>query len=280
MGEDIDRLLKWEVDPAFRRRAKLIAETVGKETKRGRIKILEVGCGRGFYENLLTTLYPIIEITGIDTNKNYVELAKEQNKNKGAKFLTADGMSIPFPDRIFDVVIATEVLEHVENDLGLLQEIKRVIKRNGLFILSVPVKNYPIMWDPLNWLLEKLTGRHVSKDIWWLAGIWADHVRLYNEDELTHKLSIAGWKIEKVDRCTKYCAPAAHFLLYGIGKNIVEQGLLKELNRFNFSQNKSGVLKWVVKYFAWWDRKNKTEAVGKNDSFVNLVVTARNMIKK
>ncbi len=58
------------------------------------------------------------------------------------------GDALPFPDGSFDAVLAFEVLEHVEDDTGLLDEIARVSRPGGVLILSTPV--HASMWSPLD----------------------------------------------------------------------------------------------------------------------------------
>ena len=91
----------------------------------------------------------------------------------------ADARSLPFASGEFDAIVCSEVLEHIVEDGAVLMELNRVLRDGGLLLISVPNRQYPFMWDPLNWMLERVFGTHVPSHIWWLAGIWADHVRLY-----------------------------------------------------------------------------------------------------
>jgi SAM-dependent methyltransferase len=58
------------------------------------------------------------------------------------------GETLPFPDGSFDAVLAFEVVEHVEDDTGLLGEIARVSRPGGVLILSTPI--HVAMWSPLD----------------------------------------------------------------------------------------------------------------------------------
>ncbi len=149
------------------------------------------------------------------------------------RLIKADATNLPFSDKTFDRVIASEILEHIPNDQKAISEIYRVLKPGSIAMITVPNKNYPFFWDPLNWLLERIYSWHVPSNIWWLAGIWADHERLYDENGLKNKLEKVGFKIEKVWYSTHFCFPFSHFLLYGIGKNLVEKGLAQNFSRFS-----------------------------------------------
>lgn len=275
-SSSVENVVEWEMDPAFKRRAKIIGNVVEQMLdKTGRGKVVEIGCGRGFYEHLVATAYPKATIVGVDTNQEYLEKARQVVKSIRVKFIEAEGEKLPFKDNEFDGGICSEVLEHVEDDLIVLREIRRIIKPGGIGVFSVPVKNYPLAWDPINWSLEKTLGVHVPAHIWWLAGIWADHERLYSEEELVEKMRLSGWKVEKVWRCTKWSMPFAHFFIYGIGKNLVEKGFLRQVNRFNFEKTGTPLARLIRSITDIWDTRNDQEKIRKDDEFVNLVIQVR-----
>lgn len=238
----VEQVLDFEPDPSFARRARIIFEDLDLK---GKEKVLEVGCGRGFYLKTLKSVWPGLEVTGVDLNQKYLEKAKEFIGELRVDLRLADATRLPFEDKTFDRIIASEVLEHIPDDQKAISEMYRVLKPGGIVMVTVPNKNYPFFWDPANWVLERLFNRHLPSNIWWLSGIWADHERLYIEDELITKLKKAGFKIEKNWRATRFCFPFSHFLLYGIGKNLVEKGLLPEMNRFSV-KNSGSILKEIM----------------------------------
>lgn len=262
--------LKRESDPAFLRRAKIILdnlEILGNE------RVLDLGCGRGFYLRFLSSRWPGLKLYGVDLNQKYLKIAKKSLKNNHVHLVKADATKLSLSDNFFDRIIASEILEHIKDDQKALSEIYRVLKPGGITLITVPNKNYPFLWDPLNWLLERIFHTHVPANIWWLAGIWADHIRLYDKRELISKLKKAGFKIEETWEATHYCLPFAHFLLYGIGKNLVERGFLRSFNRFIDQPRQSS----LNKVFLWPMRKidelNKRNVNLK--SSVNLIVRVR-----
>ena len=68
----VNEILKYESDPGFARRARII---FGNLDLSGGEKILEVGCGRGFYLKTLTDVLPSLSITGVDLNEKYLQEA-------------------------------------------------------------------------------------------------------------------------------------------------------------------------------------------------------------
>jgi len=236
LPEKLKILLKNEIDPAFAKRAEYIFNKISDKKPK---KILDVGCGRGFYVFGCSLFNFIKEIHGLDNNDEYLKIAKRNCVDKRIKLRKGNAYSLPYPDKYFDFIICSEVLEHLKNDNKGLQELHRVLKPKGTLIITVPNKNFPFLWDPLNWLLMKVFKTHINKDIWWLAGIWADHERLYDEKDIINKVNENGFKILDSQRIINFCWPFSHFLLYGIGKNLVERLKFNSFNRFNFNGKKT-----------------------------------------
>lgn len=229
----IKHVVSQEVDPAFAQRAEYILNKVRTEKPK---RILDAGCGRGFYVKVLSLMKEPIEIVGIDIKEEYLEKARKNTANdKRVKILNASIYELPFKDGYFDCVISSEVLEHLDDDEMAVKEIHRVLKKKGIFLSSVPHKNFPFFWDPLNWLLMHIFRTHVNKNIWWLAGIWADHERLYTKDDY-RKVLKNTFETVYIKDILHWCWPCSHLLLYGIGKNMVERFGSKEFNRFNFAK--------------------------------------------
>jgi len=288
--KNIKKILENEPDPAFVRRARIIFENLDLA---GKEKVLEIGCGRGFYLKTLKTIWPKLQVTGVDISQKYLDIAKGYLGDLNIRVVRGDATKLSFADNSFDRIIATEILEHIPDDQKAISEMYRVLKPGGIVMVTVPNKNYPFLWDPLNWILERVFNWHIPSHVWWLAGIWADHQRLYNEGELRDKMSSfakatvdkekpafappnrrasagkEGFKVEKVWRATHCCFPFSHFLFYGIGKNMVEKGVLKSFNRFK--ENKE--LPLLSKIVLWPIRK--VDFFNKNDngekSSVNLI---------
>lgn len=238
----IDALLDREIDPAFAARAGLILRHLQPA---GEGKILDVGCGRGFYLKAIGALYPHAGVLGVDYSADYLAAAKAQTHDTAVGCARADACALPFAAGEFAAVVCSEVLEHIVDDAAALVEFHRVLSDGGLLLLSVPHQRYPLLWDPLNWILERAFGTHVPAHIWWLAGIWADHVRLYAAAEIARTVQAAGFELVEMWFTTPRCLPFAHFLLYGIGKNIVEKGLCSSCDRFGQEQGNSVWFSWA-----------------------------------
>lgn len=257
-------LLDNEIDPAYSRRAEFIFRTIEKERPK---KILDIGCGRGFYVHALTFYNFEKEIWGVDNNQGYLSEAKESIQDERVHLLRGTVYSVPFADNYFDAIICSEVLEHLKNDRRALLEIYRVLKKGGSLIVTVPSKDFPLLWDPLNWILMRFFNTHINKNIWFLAGIWADHERLYEVATLTSMIKTAGFSILVSEKIVSFCWPFSHFLLYGIGKNIIEKLNMKNFSRFEYE--KSDIKSFLAKVFSF-PTKFKI-----GDSAVDIILLAK-----
>lgn len=94
-------------------------------------KLLDSGCGSMPYKKIILSNSAVTEYIGLD-----IESALNYENTK-ADFLW-DGSIMPFEDASFDVVISTEVLEHVPDPDAYLMEVKRVLKPGGMFFFTVP----------------------------------------------------------------------------------------------------------------------------------------------
>lgn len=225
----IETILKNEIDPGFAKRARAIFTVVEALQPK---KVLDAGCGRGFYVQGLTFFPFVKEIHGIDLNVQYLLRARKNIKDNRVKVRQGSLYQLPFANNTFDLVICSEVLEHLDRDDQAVREIYRVLKPGGSAVFSVPHANYPLLWDPINWILERVFNTHISKDIWWLAGIWADHVRLYTPEQFRQTVTDGKLRIVKQHSFVHWSWPFSHFLLYGIGKNLVERFGAVSFDRF------------------------------------------------
>jgi ubiquinone/menaquinone biosynthesis C-methylase UbiE len=152
--------------------------------------VLEVGCGEGFVLDYLVKRNPMLTLSGIDQNPAAVRMAS-QITARGITYACADGQHIPYPDSAFEMVIISEVLEHVHTDpTEILREAMRVSRR--YLLITVPREPYfqaitdcllafRTINDPehinfwtkpqlQNWLRQHLTILHyTTRDLYQLA---------------------------------------------------------------------------------------------------------------
>ena len=107
----------------------------------GRIRILDVGCGKGeLLARLRSKLGPLgysdIRLCGVDISEPALREAQAQGIE--VKKADIDGNPLPFGDEAFDVVLCYHVIEHVLYTDELFLECRRVLKPGGTFIVETP----------------------------------------------------------------------------------------------------------------------------------------------
>ena len=106
----------------------------------------DIGCGGGHY--LLDLLVPVAaQITGIDIFPDNLRIAerrvRERNLNGRVRIVNAGAESIPLEDDSVDLVLCTEVLEHLPDAGQAVREIRRILRSGGRAILSIPIPPDP-----------------------------------------------------------------------------------------------------------------------------------------
>jgi SAM-dependent methyltransferase len=158
-------------------------------------RVLDVGSGFGrhVYEcarrgaHVMALDYAADEVVGTrDTLAAMVD-AGEITADKLIGVLRGDATRLPFPDATFDVVITSEVLEHIQDDVAAITEMVRVLVPGGRFAATVPA------WLPetINWKLSD--DYHAPKSI-------GGHVRIYGRTEMRAKLRTAGLDVDGYHR--------------------------------------------------------------------------------
>ena len=99
--------------------------------------VLDIGCGNGFLAFDVASQVEDVELTGIDMNETNILFAKSSYHHPGLRFYLGNALT-DLPGKTFDVVILSNVLEHIEKRVEFLKDIKRIISPNRL-LLRVPL---------------------------------------------------------------------------------------------------------------------------------------------
>ena len=95
-------------------------------------KVLDLCCGSGDLTSIIKKKYPTIDVFGVDFSSKMIEIAKR--KNSLIEFREADATNLPFNDNQFDIVTVAFGLRNIKEYNVALNEIKRVLKKGGLFL--------------------------------------------------------------------------------------------------------------------------------------------------
>lgn len=150
-------------------------------------RVLNAGAGTGSFS--LRLAENGFDVTSVDASSAAVEVLRRRVPGEVAQ---ADVTTLPFADAAFDAAVLGEVLEHVEDDRGALEEVARVLRPGGVLAVSVPAD--PKRFGP--------------------SDRWAGHVRRYSRQELLSACEAGGFTVE---RCRAWGFPFAalyHRYLY------------------------------------------------------------------
>ena len=156
----------------FRGRRMLFAAELGGLKIGRNAGVLDIGTGTGSNLRMLRE-EGYRNVTGIDLNP----LAVRYCLAKGfTSVLSGDATSLPFAEGQFDIVLATDTIEHIDDDRKALQEIYRVLVPGGYAMIVVPA----------------------FASLWGLQDIVAHHKRRYRTGDLTEKIRSSGFEIQQV----------------------------------------------------------------------------------
>jgi SAM-dependent methyltransferase len=158
-------------------------------------RLLNAGCGTGEFNHYLRHRFE--SSVGIDINAGDIATADGLNRDPNILFEVANLTSLPFEAGSFDAAICVDVLEHVGDAPGAVAELRRVLEPGGQLVVTVPHRNYPFFYDPVNFVAERTVGRHFPIGIWGFG-----HTRLFGEDQLRDLVRGSGFEIESTEYLT------------------------------------------------------------------------------
>jgi len=144
--------------------------------------ILDVGCGKGIITKQIKKVFPNIQIDAIDISEKAIELAKKDFS--GINFFVADGMKLDNWEQRYDIIILNNLYEHIENPTGMLKNLKKILKKEGVFIISTPNRYF------IRNVLRKLFGLNIV--------IPTHHITEYSIGQIYDHHLYAGLSIKQI----------------------------------------------------------------------------------
>lgn len=126
--------------PEFHKHSLIYAEhltryLVAKELIKDKV-VLDIASGSGYGTKLLSE--GAKKVYGVDVNEKAVAYSRQNYNSKNIEYLVGNGERIPLEDSSVDVVVTFETIEHIENYGLFIKEVKRVLKDDGIAVVSTP----------------------------------------------------------------------------------------------------------------------------------------------
>jgi ubiquinone/menaquinone biosynthesis C-methylase UbiE len=181
------RLLRWYV---ARRILRLVQEG----------QAVDIGCGPGHLVFKLAQMAPSLKLTGIDLSEEVLAQAEafahQNNLDNLVNFKKGSAQAIPFPDNSLDLVISTLSLHHWGEPVSVLNEVSRVLRPGGSFLIFDLRRDMSALFYILLWIATKFIVpqalRHVNEPM-------ASRNAAYSVQEarqLATSANLTGWRID------------------------------------------------------------------------------------
>lgn len=154
----------------FRSRNRLLVDLARRWMPEAK-NVMEIGCGTGYVLAGLRQALPHANFFGSEASTAGLEYAARR-LGPDVSLFQMDAHAIPFSDE-FELIAACDVLEHLDDDVKTLREIRRALKPGGGALLTVP--QHPALWSE--------------------ADVFACHKRRYRRDELAAKCRQVGLEV-------------------------------------------------------------------------------------
>jgi len=193
-------------------------------------RVLEVGCGLGYFLRYLENELPVI---GMDFSMAAIQIAKQFLR---IPLLQGSAESLPFGEPPFSMIIALDLIEHLPHPEMFLAEARRVLKNDGIIILSTP--NPASFGAKVKGRKPDLAGRPYDERIWeWHA--WRDdsHINIRPISEWRSLLRANGFRIFQDGTDTLWDVPYFKGIPY-----FLQKALFISLH---------WILTWAFGFFPW-----------------------------
>ena len=201
-----------------------IIDAIRRTAKKSNLGALEVGPGSGIYLRELAKYYE--QVTASDIEDLYLEHAKIlTSQHRNLAFLVDDISRSTLPDRSFDLILCSEVIEHIADSSAAIKEMHRLLKPGGTLILSTPQKNSLLEMTAKIALLPGIIN--LVKLVYQESIMETGHINLLTESEVLAQLGQAGFQIKQIYKSGLYFPLVAEFM--GVAGLKLEKWLEKKL---------------------------------------------------
>ena len=201
----------------------VLGEVLG--SKLAQSDVLNLGCSTGIIDAHMAAF--VRSIVGADIDEPAIRAAQARGLPDNVRFMVADAMDLAVPDESFNIVICSQVYEHVPDADRLMAEIRRVLRPGGLCYFaatnrwSLIEQHYKLPF--LSWLPQPMANQYVR-----LLGrsdaYYEKHLGVSGLRRLAQGLLIDDWTGRILDQPERY---GAGYLFPGPASRAIARGLLR-----------------------------------------------------
>lgn len=224
--------------------------------------ILEVGSGVGAQTQILLERFPQLKISCVDASVEQVDRAKKTLKDKIAHgkvdIQVGDAMDLPFDDDQFDGAFVCWLLEHLQNPVDVLKEIKRVLKANGTIYCNEVFNStfycHPYSPSTLKYWFEFNDYQYSLKGDPFVGGKLANYLLAAGYQKVTTKVLTHQYDNRTPKKRAQFIDYWAGLLLSGapslietgrVTEELVEE-MKKELNQLKKTEDAVIFYSWIL----------------------------------
>lgn len=117
------------------------------------LDVLDVGCNNGYGTKMIAERSA--QVIGVDVSARAIEFANATHAGPNIEYQVVDGTTLPFKEKIFDLVTSFQVIEHVDGVETYLREIHRVLRDTGKAVFTTPNRSLRLKpgqnpWNPFH----------------------------------------------------------------------------------------------------------------------------------
>ncbi len=140
--------------PTYRNRYLFVRRNLKRLSREHTFSLaLNLGTGEGDYDPMICQYCK--KLIACDINEQDIAYARKLNAGlSNVRYQIEDALNLSFPDNHFDLITSVDVIEHVGEPERMVEEIQRVLKPDGIALITFPSLDFPLTYDPINRILS------------------------------------------------------------------------------------------------------------------------------
>ena len=176
--------------PTYRNRYLFVRRNLKRLSQKGCFaQALNLGTGEGDYDPMISQFCE--ELVSCDINEQDIAYAKELNAGLGnVTYRVEDALNLSFPDNHFDLVTSVDVIEHVGQPERMIEEVQRVLKPEGIALITFPSLDFPLTYDPVNRVLSWFSKKRIAQGAYAFGHEYLVSKKEFRQWSARHRLNV------------------------------------------------------------------------------------------